>query len=391
MKKYLVIGNGVAGTTAAEYIRKNDATGEITIVSTEDLPFYYRVRLPELLGGHIPESQLVARKKEWYDENKIILKLNTEIDRLDIVGRKASTRDNKVLTYDYLLLANGSHAFVPPIKGSTLNGAFTLHTINDVRRISRFAKNVKTAVVIGGGLLGLEAANELHKLGINITVIEYFPRLLPRQLDREGAARLRQYFENMDFRFRLGAVTREINGHRKVEQLVLESDESLRAEMVLIAAGVRPDLKLARMLDLKTDKGILVDKYLQTSRQAVYAAGDVIQFNNLIYGIWTAAREQGKIAGINISGGKKVYAGTTPANILKVAGIDLASAGNIDEDNRLEAKIVETASVYKKVVIDKDRVLGCIMLGDLKNFNRIKGAIASGEDLLPELESLLTS
>ena len=145
------------------------------------------------------------------------------------------------------------------------------------------------------------------------------------------------------------------------------------------------------MLSLETDQGVIVDKYMQTSLPDIYAAGDVIEFNGRTFGIWPAALEQGKIAGTNISGGSAVYEGTTLSNILKVAGIDLASAGEIDEDNKYESKIVTTDTIYKKAVIDDNRVIGCIMLGDRKNFNRISQAISTNEDILSELDSLLSA
>jgi nitrite reductase (NADH) large subunit len=390
-QKYLIIGNGVAGTTAADIIRRNDPSGKITIVSDEDIPFYYRVRLPDYLAGEISETELIVKKQEWYNEKKISLKLSTRITDANPVARKIYTADGTALSYDRLLLANGSHPFIPPIKGADLKGVFVLHTVNDVRQILRAARKISNVVLIGGGLLGLEAANALHKLGKKITVVEFFPRLLPRQLDNEGAARLQHFFEQMDFTFRLGAITGEIAGNDKVEQVILENDGPLPAEMVIISAGVRPNLDLARKLGLKTDKGILVDRYLQTSSPNVYAAGDVIEFGGIYYGIWPAALEQGRIAGRNISGGNVSYGGTTPANILKVAGIDLASAGEIDEKNRYESKIVASADTYKKVVIDNDRVIGCIMLGDRKNFTRFNQAISTGENILSELDSLLNT
>lgn len=388
-QNYLIIGNGVAGTTAAENIRLNDPAGPITIVTDEDLPFYYRIRLPDYLAGVIPQSALVAKKPEWYAEKKITLKLAVKVTDVDGDARLVRTADGATLAYDTLLLANGSHPFVPPLKGADLPGVFTMHTVEDVRRIAQAAREISSVVFIGGGLLGLEAANALHKLGKNITVVEFIPRLLPRQLDDEGGARLKQFFENMDFRFRLGAATREIGGTGRVTKVVLESDEILPADMVILSAGVRPNLDLARKLGLEINRGIMVDKYLQTSRPAVYAAGDVIEFKGICYGIWPAALEQGKIAGRNMAGEDVSYNGTTPSNILKVAGIDLASAGVIDAADRYESKVVVSAGTYKKVVIDNNRVIGCIMLGDRKNFNRILQAIDTGENISGELESLL--
>jgi nitrite reductase (NADH) large subunit len=389
MKRYLILGNGVAGTTAAEYIRQNDGTGKITIVTDEDIPFYYRIRLPDYLGGMIAESELTAKKAVWYDEKKISLKLSSRISAADSGRKHVISADGSTYEYDSLLLANGSHPFVPPFKGSDRKGVFALHTIRDVRQISQAAKKISNVVLIGGGLLGLETANALHKLGKNITVVEFFPRLLPRQLDNEGAARLQHFFENKGFSFRLGTTTKEITGDDSVEQVLLENGEILPAQMVIISAGVRPNLELAKMIGLKTNKGVIVDKFLQTSQPDIYAAGDVIEFEGRTYGIWPAAKEQGEIAGTNISGGKTSYKGTTLSNILKVAGIDLASAGEIDEENRFESKIVASNDTYKKVVINNSKVIGCIMLGDRKHFNRISKAITSGEDILNELDSLL--
>jgi nitrite reductase (NADH) large subunit len=391
VNKYLIIGNGVAGTTAADSIRRNDAEGEIIIVTDEDLPFYYRVRLPDLLGGRVREPELLARKNEWYTEKKISLKLDTRITAADPETKKIHTEGGEQLAYDRLLLANGSHPFIPPIKGSKTPGIYAIHKINDVRRVSAEAREIDEILLIGGGLLGLEAANALHTLGKKITVVEFFPRLLPRQLDNEGATRLQRYFEDLGFSFRLGATTREIQGSGRVEQVVLEDGTVLPAEMVIISAGVKPSLDLAQMLNLNTDKGVIVDKHMQTSNPDIYAAGDVIEFDGRTYGIWQAAMEQGKIAGTNISGGNATYGGTTLSNILKVAGIDLASAGEIDVEKRYKAKTVTTDDIYKKVVIDDNRVIGCIMLGDMKNFNRINKAIDTGEKILGELDSLLSS
>jgi nitrite reductase (NADH) large subunit len=389
MNTYLIIGNGVAGTTAAENIRLNDTKGEITIVTDEDLPFYYRVRLPDYLGGVVAESELIAKKDAWYDEKKISLQLNTRINGANPDKKHLLTVEGATLAYDRLLLANGSHPFIPPIKGSDTKGVYVVHTLHDVRQISQAAEKISNVVLVGGGLLGLETANALQKLGKNITVVEFFPRLLPRQLDNEGAARLQHFFENLNFTFKLGAITREITGDKRVKQVVLENGTVLPTEMVIISAGVRPTLDLAKMLGLKTDKGVIVDKFMQTSQRGIYAAGDVIEFEGKTYGIWPAAMEQGKIAGLNISGGKTSYEGTILANTLKVAGIDLATTGEIDAENRYESKIVAYEDIYKKVVIDNGRVIGCIMLGDRKNFNRINKAITSGEDILNELDSML--
>lgn len=388
MKSYLIIGNGVAGTTAAENIRKLDNDGKITIFSDEDLPFYYRLRLNEFISGDISETELVAKNVKWYEDRNISLKLKTRIKEVNLQEKSAFTEDNQRFTFDRILIATGSHSFVPPIKGSEKEGVFTLRDIQDARNISAFVKSVEDIVLIGGGLLGLEAGHALRKLGKKIMVVEFFPRLLPRQLDLDGAQRLQEIMEGMGFSFRLEAKTQEITGDGQVSGILLEGGESLSGGMVVVSAGVRPNMVLVENLALNIDKGIVVDEYLQTSQPDVYAAGDVAEYKGMPYGIWPAAMEQGKIAGINMAGGDMTYAGTTMANTLKVAGIDLASAGNIDAENEFEARVKTEGGIYKKIVIKDNHIVGCIMLGETKGFNQITKMMTEKTDV-SQIEDLL--
>jgi len=214
-----------------------------------------------------------------------------------------------------------------------------------------------------------------------VTVVEFFPRLLPRQLDVDGAKRLQGILEKMGFSFRLGAKTEEITGGDQVDGVLLEGGEALSSKMVIISAGVRPNMELAKDLDLDHDKGIKVDEHLRTNRADIYAAGDVAEFKGMPYGIWPAAMEQGKIAGNNMAGGDRVYEGTVMANTLKVVGVDLASAGNIDAENEFESQVLTDEKVYKKIVIENDQIIGCIMLGDTKGFNIMTKAISEKMDV----------
>lgn len=376
MKKYLIIGNGVAGTTAAEFIRKQDVKGKITIVTEEALPFYYRIRLNEYISADIYEQTLVAKKQHWFNDNDIDLKLKTRIVKAEPQQKVVVSENNQKFYYDLLLIATGSHSFVPPIKGSDLRSVFTLRTIKDAQEISTYAQNTDNVVLIGGGLLGLETGYALRKLGKKVTVVESSARLLPRQLDVNGAFRLQQILEEMGFSFRIGAKTLEIIGNNQITKgVLLDGGEVLAADMIIISAGVRSNLELADALELEYNKGIKVNEHMRTTRVDIYSAGDVAEFKETSYGIWPAAMEQGKIAGINMSGGNIIYKGTTMANTLKVAGIDLASAGDIDPENKFESKIVKNKKTYKKIVINNDRIIGCIMMGDKKGFNRIIKAI----------------
>ena len=221
-------------------------------------------------------------------------------------------------------------------------------------------------------------------------VVEFFPRLLPRQLDVDGAQRLQRIMEEMGFSFRLGAKTQEITGDDRATGALLEGGETLSAEMVVISAGVRPNLELAEPLDLDTDKGIIVDEHLRTNQSDIYAAGDVAEFRGMPYGIWPAAMEQGEIAGINMAVGDATYDGTTMANTLKVVGVDLASAGNIDAEDEFESTVVTGESIYKKIVIENNQIIGCIMLGDTKGFNQITKIMSEKRDVSQIKDQILS-
>jgi nitrite reductase (NADH) large subunit len=212
MTNYLIIGNGVAGTTAAEHIRKRDKDGALTILSDEDLPFYYRVRLNEVISGELSEKEIVAKQEQWYREQEIDLKLETRVVDADASRKVVSTTDNRKYPYDRLLIATGSHSFIPPIKGAQTPGVFALRSIQDARDILGYAGEVKDVVIIGGGLLGLETGNALRKRNKTVMIVEFFPRLLPRQLDPAGAGMLEVIMAEMGLSFRLGATTKRSSG-----------------------------------------------------------------------------------------------------------------------------------------------------------------------------------
>jgi len=390
MANYLIIGNGVAGTTAVENIRKLDKAGKITVVTEESTPFYYRMRLPDFISGDLAEDKLSAKKDQWYIDQGIELKLNTRIQGADPGKRVVTTQSGSGISYDRLLIATGSRSFIPPMKGAEKKGVFALRTLKDARDIVAWAKSIQKVVLIGGGLLGLEAGKALRKLGKNLTVVEFFPRLLPRQLDAAGGGRLQKIMEGMGFSFRLGAKTQEITGEDRVSGVLLEGGELLTAEMVIVSAGVRPALELAKELSLDHDKGVKVDDQMRTNQPEIYAAGDVAEFKGIPYGIWTAATEQGQIAGTNMAGGSALYKGTVMANTLKVVGIDLASAGNIDAENKLESKVFTDEKVYKKIVLENDQIAGCIMLGDTKGFTKITKLMSEKQNVAQIKDKLLS-
>jgi nitrite reductase (NADH) large subunit len=383
MTTYLIIGNGVAGNAAAEHIRKYDPAGKIVIFSRESQPFYYVPALPEYLAGAKSADQVIIHPQTWYDQNRIDLHLHTTVTRIDPAQKMVETHRGERFAFDQLLLATGGKSFIPPMQGADSPGVFTLKTLADADRIKQWAAKVKTAVLIGGGLLGLEAGNGLRKSGLKIIVVEFFPRLLPRQMDVPGAAILQSQMEDMGFTFYLGATTKEIAPVPGGLEVRLASGEKIPGEMVLISAGVRPDLTLAQALNLDLDKGVKVDDAMRTSRENIYAAGDLIEHKGRLYGIWPAAMEQGAVAGAAMAGQAAIYEGTLPSNVLKVVGIDLVAAGDIDADGKLESIVHqdEAQKTYRKLVIQDNHLVGAILLGDIRGSTEIQGAIKQKRDI----------
>ena len=382
--KHLIIGNGVAGTTAASNIRKTDPAADIQIITEEVYPFYSRIRLPELLSGKTDESGLVIRKPEWYENNRIQLSLGMKATAVDPARKEVTASNGAVFSYDRLLLATGACCFVPPIPGTDKKGVFTLRGLDDARAIKSYAENEgRNVLLIGGGVLGLEAGHGLLKAGCAVTVVEVFPRLLPKQMDGEGSLILQKRMESLGFTFHLDSRIREITGRDKAEGLLLEDGTLISCGMIIISAGIRFNLDLPAKLGMTIDRGLVVNDRMETGLPAIYAAGDLIQHNGLCYGIWPAAEKQGEVAGTNMAGGNAEYHGTIMSNSLTVAGTDIFSAGNIDVEGKKEAIISRDhdALVYRKLVADNNVIVGAILLGDARDRRRIMKAMESKTDI----------
>ena len=382
---YIIIGNGVAGTEAAKSIRKRDQQAEIMIFTQDHYPFYSRPRLPELLAKEVTVEEIFVYKREWYNENKIQLNLNCTVKSIDPENKRITLTDTSNFTYDKLLLDTGSSVALPPIDGiNTAEGVFTLRTVEDVLTIIKRAACAKTVTLIGGGLLGLEAGNGLRKLGLLVTVVEIFDRLLPRQLDAEGAAILQKQMESMGLKFFLGAQSKSIKDVGITKILKLKDGNIIESNFILVSAGIKPNIALAQATGIAANKGILVNDRMETNIPNIYATGDVAEHKGRIYGIWPAAQRQGVIAGINMSGGNEIYTGTVPSASLKVAGIRLTSLGDIlVEDNTVEQVKVKNPdkNIYKKLFIKDGKIVGAIFLGDMKNAYEIGQLIEKKVDV----------
>jgi nitrite reductase (NADH) large subunit len=383
MSRYVIVGNGVAGNAAAEVIRKFEPASEIQMFTKESHIYYYRPALPEYLSGEKNLKGMTLHDGTWYEKNAIQVQLSTEVAAVRPAEKTISASDGRTYAYDRLLLATGSHAVVPDVKGADIEGVFTLHTVADADDMLKRAETAKSLVVVGGGILGIEAGNGLRKRGLQVTVVGRNKRLLPKQMDPSGAAFLQRRLEEMGFVFCLGDTPAEIarlDGRLAVH---LKGGKTLETDMVLLSAGAAPDLTLARQLGLSIGQAVQVDDRLRTSIEDIYAAGDLIEHRGKVYGIWPAAMEQGRAAGANMTGKETLYNGTVRSNRLKVSGIELVSMGDIDAEG--EGKCVVTADekkcVYRKIVLDGNAITGAILLGDIRGEKEIQEAIASCRDI----------
>jgi nitrite reductase (NADH) large subunit len=388
----VIVGNGIAGVTAARIIKETNPETRVSIYTDENSHYYPRPRLYEVLSGKAEPQDVTVFSEEWYRNKGITVQLNKKAVNIDTKQKILLLEDQSKISYDKLLLANGGHCFVPPIKGTEKKGVFTLRTIRDALTIKEFAKKTKKAIVIGGGLLGLEFASSLRKFGQQVTVVELFPRLLPRQLDADGAAILKKRIESRSISVVLGAKTVEILGNT-VSGILLDSGETIQGDIALFSAGIRSNIKLASEAGIKVNRGVVVDGHLRTSAEDVYAVGDVAEFEGTVYGIIPAAMEQARIAAANMLGNKQnVYTGTVPSNTLKVIGIDLTSIGVVNpEDPKYEEikKSDTKKGIYKKLVLDKGKIVGAILLGDKKGVTSIKKLIAQKTDITKYKDSIL--
>lgn len=389
----VIVGNGVAGITAARIIKEKDPKSNVSVYTEESHHYYPRPRLYDILSGKAEPLDIYMFNEEWYAKKGIKVHLNKRVLRIEAEKKELLLEDNSIIHFDKLLLANGASSFVPPIKGSEKKGTFTLRSIKDALIIKKYTKKTKKSIVIGGGLLGLEFASSLRILGQQVTVVELFSRLLPRQLDQDGSKLLNDRISSQGINIFLGAKTTEIIGGQNVSGILLDSGQKISGDLVLISAGVRPNITLASKSGIKVNRGVLVDQHLKTSTDNVYAAGDITEFEGKLYGIIPAAIDQANIAAVNmLEKEQKIYNSTIPTSTLKVVGIDLTSMGivNPEEKKYEEIKRIDTQnSIYKKIVLEKGKIVGAILLGDRKGVTSITKLMAQKTDITKYKEEIL--
>ncbi|HLM78941.1 MAG TPA: nitrite reductase large subunit NirB [Rubrobacteraceae bacterium] len=365
--KVVVIGNGIAGAAFVDELLTEGPEGaSITLYGDEKVGTYDRVRLSEYMAGTVGLEELGLRPKEWYEERGIDLRLGVKVIGVDTRSREVMGSDGDWVAYDRLIFATGSQSFVPPIPGHDKEGVFVFRTVEDVEQILEAAP--KKAVVIGGGLLGLEAAWGLVARGAEVTVVDRAGHLMNQQLDKAAGVMLRKKIAELGVGIRLEALTEEISGNGKVEDVRLQDGEKLPADMVVICAGIRSNAKLAHECGIETNHGIIVDDYLRTSAPEVYAVGECAEHNGVVYGLVAPALEQVRVAAECILGREPApYHGSMTSATLKVMGVDVTSAGDVYGSKEGSEAIVSSnplKGTYKKVVVRDGRLVGAILLGD---------------------------
>jgi nitrite reductase (NADH) large subunit len=409
VQRYVIVGNGVAGVTAAQRIARADPAAEVHIFGEEPYPYYQRPRLWEFLAGEIEQQTLYFRPPEWYAAKGIQVHLGAQVTKLGPVEHRLTLADGSTIRYDRLLLATGARPFVPSFAGVDKEGVFTLRTLDDARAMKAYASDVRSAVVIGCGLLGLETARALLTLGLDITLIESVPHLLPRQLDAEGAQVLQARLEAIGFHCLTNAVTETILGDERVTGVQLNARPELsrrdgrvvEGELVLISTGIRSRVELPRAAGLEVNRGVIVDEQLRTSAADIYAAGDVAEFEGVVYGIIPAAIEQAQVAAANMvadpstssrQGGSAIYSGTVPAITLKIVGIDLTCLGDataLGNEYTILRQVDSATGVYRRLAIRDGKIIGAILLGDTQNVQAVRQLITTERDVSAYSDQLL--
>ena len=370
-RKLVIIGNGMAGARMAEDIIAADPNHDFDIVMFGDEPYgnYNRILLSNVLNGSQEPQEIFLNPLAWYEENQITLHAGKRVTKID--------RENKIVyaddvaeEYDVLIFATGSRPFVPPIQGTTLHGVFVFRTIDDCRNIAEYAKDCKSAIVIGGGLLGLEAAKGLMTHNVSVTVVEMGPWLMGVQLDEAGGKVLQQTIEKLGITALTSASTKELLGHTTVTGVKFADGREVAADMVVISAGIRPNKELAAEHGIVCDRAILVDDQLRTSDTSIYGVGECVQHRGMVYGLVAPIWEQTKALAQLLTGKNPQarYAGSKLATKLKVMGVELASMGRIS-DVKPTDEVVTFAEpgrqVYWKAIVRDGKVSACCMLGDL--------------------------
>ncbi|PPA71001.1 nitrite reductase large subunit NirB [Jeotgalibacillus proteolyticus] len=387
-QKLVVIGNGMAGVRFVQRILEQDSKAyDITIFGSEKHAGYSRLMLSSVLQGESSFEEIILQTKEWYEENQIELFTGETVTEIDSQQKAVCTSTDRRIHYDKLVIATGSSPFILPVKGADKEGVISFRTVEDCREMTSVAKRFKKAAVIGGGVLGLEAAKGLLNLGMEVQVIHISDSIMERQLDQQASSMLQQELERQGMSFLLGKATKEITGADRVKEVHFQDGTKIAADLVVMAAGVRPNCLLAEKSGIQNNRGILVNDFLQTNIKDIYAIGECAEHNGMVYGLVEPLYEQAEIAAKHLC--KKPtegYSGSVLSTHLKVSGVEVFSAGEIHSTPLTKAihYFNEVEGVYKKILFRENKAVGAVMYGDTRDGARLQEVILKKKMLSDE-------
>ncbi|HAR4541917.1 TPA: NAD(P)/FAD-dependent oxidoreductase [Staphylococcus aureus] len=382
-QKLVMIGNGMAGIRTIEEIleRANDLY-DITVIGKEPYPNYNRIMLSNILQNKMTVEETIMNPYEWYEEHDIKLITNDPVVDVDRANQNVTTANGIEVAYDKLIFATGSKAFVIPVPGSTLPSVIGWRTIDDTEQMMNIAKTKKKAIVIGGGLLGLECARGLLDQGMEVTVLHLAEWLMEMQLDRKAGNMLKADLEKQGMKFEMQANTTEILGEDDVEGVKLADGREIPTDLVVMAVGIRPYTEVAKESGLDVNRGIVVNDVMQTSDSNVYAVGECAEHNGKVYGLVAPLYEQGKVLADHLTNKEtNGYKGSTTFTSLKVSGCDLYSAGQIVENAEIKGIEIFNSvdNNYKKIFLKDGNVVGAVLYGDIDDGSRFYNMMKKGE------------
>ncbi len=393
MKRLVVVGNGMAGVACVEHILKRNPDFEITIFGDETHVNYNRILLSMVLAGEKSADEIVLNDIEWYRSNNIRARLGVKVSGIDRGSRVVIDEEGQSTLYDKLILAAGSSAFIPPIPGVNKENVHVFRTLDDTRSLLAKARKGLKTVVIGGGLLGLEAARGLQVRGCEVTVIHLMDSLMERQLDATGGEYLKRRIESLGIRVLLPRQTAALVGNGHVDGLRFATGEELEAELVVIAAGIKPNAALARRAGLEVNRGIVVNDFMETSDPDIFAVGECTEHRGQTFGLVAPLFDQARVLAATITENRgPVFSAPAPAAKLKIMGVDIFSAGSIDEtEPGVEVLRYEDPALgaYKKLLLKDNRLHGLILVGDVQDEPIYMDWMRGGTDLAPMRRQLL--
>ncbi len=392
LRRLVVVGNGMAGMGCVEQILKYQPQFRITVFGDETHVNYNRVLLSSVLAGEKETDDIVLNPRSWYERHAIDLRVGVRIVDVDVATKHVVGDDGSRTPYDTLLLATGSAAWFPPMAGIDKDGVFAFRTLDDTRELLRRSGPGVKAVVIGGGLLGLEAARGLQVQGCDVTVVHIGATLMERQLDATGGAYLLEKLNALGVQVMCGRQTAAIVGDERVAGVTFSDGSSLPADLVVVAAGIRPNVELGKRAGLTVNRGIVVNDQMETSSPDVFAVGECVEHRSVCYGLIAPLLDQGKVLAATMTGHKGPdYAGTLQAAKLKIAGVDVFSAGDWGDGDGAEPVRYEDKAmgVYKKVVVRDGRVAGLILVGDTSDSHRYMDWMRANADVTEHRRQLL--